>query len=155
MKVGVIFSSSPLTFSHFIFLQCMQNRSKVIIHKKYAGEMRFSLEIHFENFFFFTVKWNVTYRKVLLGGLLPPPNQYPKKDMKNVKCLKIINAMITGAYTQNIKNLWKYAKIRNKREHGTARQMLDSYLCECLWRHRYKDKNLFEKILQNISEFTV
>lgn len=62
---------------------------------------------------------------------------------------------ITGAHTQNIENLWKCAKMRNKREHGTARQMLDSYLCEFLWRHRNKDENLFEKMLENISEFTV
>ena len=61
----------------------------------------------------------------------------------------------TGAHTQNIENLWKCAKMRNKREHGTARQMLDPYLCDFLWRHRHKNENLFEVMLQNISEFKV
>ena len=44
---------------------------------------------------------------------------------------------------------------KNKREHGTARQMLDSYLCEFLWRHRSKGEELLEKIHRNLGEFNV
>ena len=36
----------------------------------------------------------------------------------------------TGAHTQNIENAWKNGKMRNKRQHGTRRTMVDSYLCE-------------------------
>ena len=59
----------------------------------------------------------------------------------------------TGAHTQNIENFRKCAKMRNKREHGTARHMLDSYLCDFLWRDRHKNENLFEKMLQHKSAF--
>ena len=38
---------------------------------------------------------------------------------------------------------------------STARHMLDSYLSKFLSRNRHKDENMFEKIMQQISEFTV
>ena len=37
---------------------------------------------------------------------------------------------ITGAHTQNVENSWKNAKTRNKKQHGTNRGMLDSYICD-------------------------
>ena len=57
----------------------------------------------------------------------------------------------TGAHTQNIENSWKNAKQRNKRQHGTHRQMLDSYLCEWMWRQRLRNVNLFDQMLQDIA----
>ena len=56
----------------------------------------------------------------------------------------------TGAHTQNIENAWKNAKLRNKRQHGTRRTMLDSYLCEWMWRQRYMNNDLFDQILNSI-----
>ena len=56
---------------------------------------------------------------------------------------------VTGAHTQNIENSWKNAKSRNKRQHGTHRAMVDSYLCEWMWRQRNRNVNLFDKIFQD------
>ena len=56
----------------------------------------------------------------------------------------------TGAHTQNVENSWKNAKMRNKRQHGTHRGMLDSYLCEWMWRQRNRNVDLFDKIIQDI-----
>ena len=60
---------------------------------------------------------------------------------------------ITGAHTQNVENSWKNAKTRNKKQHGTNRGMLDSYLCEWMWRQRDRNlnNNLFDKMLVDIS----
>ena len=57
----------------------------------------------------------------------------------------------TGAHTQNIENSWKNAKMRNKRHHGTHRTMIDSYLCDWMWRQRYRNVNLFDQIMRDIS----
>jgi len=62
---------------------------------------------------------------------------------------------ITGANTQRIERLWKNAKERNKRQNGTHRHMLRSYMCEFMWRRRIKAKELdaFQTILEDISVF--
>ena len=57
----------------------------------------------------------------------------------------------TGAHTQNAENSWKNAKMRNKRQHGTHRAMLGSYLCEWMWRQRYQNDDLFDQILSDIA----
>ena len=59
----------------------------------------------------------------------------------------------TGAHTQDVERLWKSAKERNKRHNGTHRNMLDSYLCEWMWRQRYKNIDLFDHILTNIATY--
>lgn len=59
----------------------------------------------------------------------------------------------TGAHTQSIESLWAAAKRRNKIEAGTRRTMLDSYLCEFMWRQRNMGKDLFEVILEDIASF--
>ena len=59
----------------------------------------------------------------------------------------------TGAHTQNIENSWKNAKMRNKREHGTHRSMLESYLCEWMWRQRFRNVDLFDQILNDIATY--
>ena len=56
----------------------------------------------------------------------------------------------TGAHTQNVENSWKNAKLRNKRQHGTHRTMLESYLCEWMWRHRFRNVDLFDQIFTDI-----
>jgi transposase-like protein len=61
----------------------------------------------------------------------------------------------TGANTQRIERSWKSAKERNKRHNGTHRQMLDSYMCEYMWRQRIKMRqgNTFDNILDDIVAF--
>ena len=59
----------------------------------------------------------------------------------------------TGAHTQHVERSWKSGKERNKRHNGTHRQMLDSYLCEWMWRQRHRDDDLFNQILLSISAF--
>ena len=59
----------------------------------------------------------------------------------------------TGAHTQNIENAWKNAKMRNKRQHGTRRTMVDSYLCEWMWRQRYNNNNIFDQIFNCIVQY--
>jgi transposase-like protein len=55
-----------------------------------------------------------------------------------------------GAHTQNIENMWYRAKKRNKRQHGTHRQMLDGYLCEFMWRQSLNGRNPFDAIIADI-----
>ncbi|KER30310.1 hypothetical protein T265_03255 [Opisthorchis viverrini] len=42
----------------------------------------------------------------------------------------------TTAHTQTIESLWHVYKMRNKRQYGTHRSLVDSYLCEFVWRQR-------------------
>ena len=58
---------------------------------------------------------------------------------------------VTRAHTQNVENNWKNAKMRNKRHHGTHRSMVDSYLCEFMWRQRNRNNDLFDQILRDIA----
>ena len=44
-------------------------------------------------------------------------------------------------------------KMQNKRFCGTDRGMVDSYLCEFMWTHEYKENDLFMQILNNMNEF--
>ena len=62
---------------------------------------------------------------------------------------------VTGAHTQNIERSWKAAKERNKRHNGTHRDMLDSYMCEYMWRRRQSNNGLdvFDSILADIALF--
>ena len=60
---------------------------------------------------------------------------------------------VAGAHTQNIENSWKLAKTRNKRQHGTNRQMLDSYLCEWMWPQKNRNDLLFDRIIDSIVAF--
>jgi len=59
----------------------------------------------------------------------------------------------TLAHTQNVERLWKSAKERNKRQFGTNRAMMNSYIAEFLWRNSLKNKDAFETILLDIAEF--
>ena len=60
-----------------------------------------------------------------------------------------------GAHTQTIERTWRSAKWRNKKHFGTHRQMIDSYLCEFLWREDAKRRGVdaFEDILAKIVDF--
>jgi len=58
-----------------------------------------------------------------------------------------------GTHTQNVESLWCKAKARNKRHWGTARTLLDSYLCEFMWRRRLNGRDPFDEIIQDIVLF--
>jgi transposase-like protein len=59
----------------------------------------------------------------------------------------------TGAHTQTIESTWNQAKARNKRHFGTHRTMLDSYLCEFMFRRRNRGADFFDVILREIVTF--
>lgn len=63
-----------------------------------------------------------------------------------------VNPM-SGEHTQTVESLWHTFKMRNKRACGTHRSMIDSYLCEFMWRMKFRDANLFEQILVDIAQF--
>ena len=60
---------------------------------------------------------------------------------------------LTGAHSQTVECMWNLAKSRNRRHFGTHRQMLDSYLCEFMWRQRLNGRNPFDVILENIATY--
>ena len=57
---------------------------------------------------------------------------------------------VTGAHTQNGENSWKNAKRGNKKQHGTHRTMIDSYLCEWMCKQRNRNNHLFDTIMNDI-----
>ncbi|XP_039279151.1 uncharacterized protein LOC120350347 [Nilaparvata lugens] len=63
----------------------------------------------------------------------------------------------TGASTQYVERMWGSAKWRNKRQRGTARHHLDSYLVEYVWRSDVTASggDAFNSILTNIAAFWV
>lgn len=60
---------------------------------------------------------------------------------------------LSGAHTQHVERMWRAAKRRNKRQNGTRRALLDSYLCEFMWRQKLGDNNPFDTILTHIAQF--
>lgn len=58
---------------------------------------------------------------------------------------------VTHATTNHVESMWARAKQRNKRECGTHRTLLPSYLMEFMWRQKY-GKDPFEKFLQHLRE---
>lgn len=58
---------------------------------------------------------------------------------------------VNAAHTQTIESTWNAAKARNRRHWGTSRHMLDSYMCEFMWRKRLNGRNNFEVVLQDIA----
>ncbi|XP_046663933.1 uncharacterized protein LOC124356778 isoform X2 [Homalodisca vitripennis] len=60
----------------------------------------------------------------------------------------------TGAHTNTVKRMWGVAKSSFRRQYGTHSKLLDSYLCEFMWRKRLTEgTNPFEAILQDIAAF--
>lgn len=59
----------------------------------------------------------------------------------------------TDATTNHVEALWNVAKRRNKKEIGTARTLLDSYLIEFMWRYKFKDNNnIFQLFLEHVHD---
>ena len=58
---------------------------------------------------------------------------------------------VTHATTNDVKTMWWGARERNKKENGTARQKLDSYLMEFMWRQQFND-DPFQNLLSHIRE---
>ena len=59
----------------------------------------------------------------------------------------------TGVSTIKIEGTWNLAKARNRRQWGTHRSLIDSYLCEFMWRRHNKGKDLFDVIISDIVMF--
>ncbi|GAA49254.1 hypothetical protein CLF_102765 [Clonorchis sinensis] len=47
----------------------------------------------------------------------------------------------TGAHTQTIESLWHVYKMHNKRQRGTQRSLVESFLCEFVWREHKVGEN--------------
>lgn len=58
---------------------------------------------------------------------------------------------ITHATTNHVESMWCRAKQRNKKECGTTRDLLATYLTEFMWRQRFGD-DPFENLLRHIRE---
>jgi transposase-like protein len=67
--------------------------------------------------------------------------------------LNFLNPEHQDVHTQTIERLWRSAKEKNKKQFGTSRKMLDSYLCEFMWRQDVKRRNAnpFNEILSHIA----
>lgn len=57
----------------------------------------------------------------------------------------------TGACTNTVESMWNAAKMKNKRRWGVHRSMVDSYLCEYMWRKRNDRSDLFDRIMLDIA----
>ena len=57
----------------------------------------------------------------------------------------------TLATTNHVESMWSRAKQRNKRECGTNRAHLDSYLIEFMWRQQF-GKDPFQNLLTHIRD---
>lgn len=60
---------------------------------------------------------------------------------------------VTGAHTNSVEGLWSRAKAKNRRRHGIHRHLLDSYMCEFMWRQRVRNRDAFHEILTHIRDF--
>ncbi|GFN76105.1 transposase, isxo2-like domain-containing protein [Plakobranchus ocellatus] len=58
---------------------------------------------------------------------------------------------ISGATTNHVESMWCRAKLRNKKECGTTRSLLDSYMIEFMWRMRFGE-DPFENLISCIRE---
>ena len=57
----------------------------------------------------------------------------------------------TGATTNHVEAMWGRAKLRNKKECGTSRTLLRSYLIEFMWRAKFGD-DPFQNLLAHLRE---
>lgn len=104
------------------------------------------------------IKENILPGSKIISDEWKAYNQIPKIpgyffDYETVNHSKTFKDPITGAHTNNIEGLWSLAKRRNKKECGTSRELIDSYLCEFMWRQRNHGKDLFEQMLTDIATF--
>lgn len=60
---------------------------------------------------------------------------------------------LNNAHTQNVESMWNRAKAGNRSRWGTHRAMVDSYLCEFMWRQRLNGRDPFDVIWQDIVAF--
>lgn len=59
----------------------------------------------------------------------------------------------TGAHTQNAERMWRTVKWRNKKQSGTKREALESYMEEFMWRRQLGEEEAFDRILEDIAAF--
>ena len=56
----------------------------------------------------------------------------------------------SGVLTQGIESMWHRVKVRNKRQCGTRRDRLESYMVEFMWRSRINNARALDEILAAI-----
>ena len=61
---------------------------------------------------------------------------------------------VTHATTKYVESMWARAKLRNKKECGTHRTLLTSYLLEFMWRQQY-GKDPFQNLLEHMRNIYV
>ena len=61
---------------------------------------------------------------------------------------------VTHATTNHVESMWARAKLRNKKECGTHRTLLTSYLLEFMWRQQY-GKDPFQNLLEHVRNIYV
>ena len=61
----------------------------------------------------------------------------------------------TGANTQLIESEWQKFKARHKKEYGTKREMLLSYISDYCWRKKFKGRDILFYLWSQIAELYV
>ena len=59
----------------------------------------------------------------------------------------------SGVHTQTVERLWGSAKWRNKKQRGTKREFLESYLAEFMWRKQLAGSDVFKALMEAIAAF--
>lgn len=58
---------------------------------------------------------------------------------------------ISGACTNLVEGMWNICKMKNKKMWGLHRSMVDSYMCEFMFRRRNQNSSIFDCIMKEIS----
>ena len=58
---------------------------------------------------------------------------------------------VTGACTNRVEGMWSVAKSKHRRRWGVSRAMIDSYMCEFMWRARWGGNDPFSAIMNDIA----
>ena len=80
--------------------------------------------------------------------------EIPERDYLHVTVNHSSNFVdpTTGACTNLVEGMWGRAKSKFRKKWGTHRAMLDSYLCEFMWRARLDGKDPFSMIMNDIAK---
>ena len=83
------------------------------------------------------------------GGIENMPEQYMHMTVNH--SVNFVDP-ITFANTQLIEGTWSHFKARHKEERGTARDSLESYIAQFVWRKQYKGPDAMFHLWSQIKE---